>query len=68
MDHRLVVDGEKLLADPFGDRPQPRAGSPGQNDALHSRQASDTARGGTPAWCLSPSPSAGAREEARDPG
>jgi len=35
VDHRLVVDGDQLLAGCFGDWPKPAAGSSGQNDAFH---------------------------------
>ena len=35
--HRLVVDGQQLLADATRDRPQPRPGSPRKHDALHAR-------------------------------
>jgi hypothetical protein len=36
VDHRFVVDGHQLLADGVGDRIQPGARTPGQDDALHS--------------------------------
>ena len=34
VDHRLVVDGQQLLADGPGDRIEPRARSAGENDSL----------------------------------
>ena len=35
IDHRLVVDGQQLLADAFGDRKEPGTGAAGQDDAFH---------------------------------
>src|SRR5215212_2323722 len=35
VDHRLVVNGQQLLADAHGDRIQPRSRSAGQDDAPH---------------------------------
>src|SRR5829696_2884426 len=35
VDHRLVVNGQQLLADTHGDRIQPRSRSAGQDDSAH---------------------------------
>ena len=35
IDHRLVVDGQQLLADALGDRVEPGAGAAGEDDAFH---------------------------------
>ena len=35
IDHRLVVDGQQLFADAFGDRVESGAGAAGQDDAFH---------------------------------
>src|SRR5262249_15255964 len=39
VDHRLVVDREKLLAHGERERMQPRAGPAGENDPLHAPRA-----------------------------
>ena len=36
MDHRLVIDRQQLLAHALGDRPEPGAGTTGEDDSLHS--------------------------------
>ena len=36
INHRLVIDGQQLFAHALGDRIQPGAGAPGENDSFHS--------------------------------
>ena len=45
VDHRLVVDGQELLADGPGDGKETRAGPPGEDDAFHGHII--RGRGGT---------------------
>ena len=40
VDHRLVVDREQLLTNPFGHWPQPAAGPTSEDDPLHAYKAS----------------------------
>ena len=39
INHRLIVNGQKLFAHGARDRPQPAAGAAGEDDPLHSRRA-----------------------------
>ena len=50
VDHRLVVDRHQLLRDALGDRPEPGAGTAGEDDAAHrtSPLVSDRSRHGPP--------------------
>ncbi len=43
VDHRLVVDGQELLADRLGDWMEPGAGAAGENDSLHRAPSAETA-------------------------
>ena len=61
LDHRPVVDRQQVLVGDAGEREQPRAGPPGQKDALHRRQPSTG-----PRW--SPSPVEGEHAAGHPPG
>ena len=55
IDHRLVVDGHELLRDALGDRPKPRAGAAGEDDAAHvlaSRVRERSRHARQPRWAI----------------
>ena len=56
VDHRPVVDRQQVLVGDPGQRMQPRAGPPGQDDALHGPQPRRAGRGRVPAVTIGPTP------------